>query len=136
MVRSSGVQVFLETLGTDAAAYFDQGKRNNLTDISMTIGTIVSSLIAAVVGASDVVRWVRVGMASVPAAITAIQKVTEIRGRSNWYFTYAARLRALAVTLEFAASPQVEDFAKKRAAIDLDMERQWSKVGRAGIRRK
>ena len=136
MVRSSGVEVFLETLETDAAAYFDQGKFNNLTDVGLTIGTILTSLIAAVVGATDVIRWVRVGMASVPAAITAIQKVTEVRGRSNWYFTYAARLRALAVTLEFAASPQIEDFAKKRAAIDLDMERQWSQVGRGGTKRK
>ena len=121
-------------LESDAQEYFSGGRFNNIVDICLTISAIVSSLIAAIVAATDTQQWIRVGIAAVPAACTSIQKVLEVRARSNWYFNYAARLRALGVTLKFARGPDLEDFAKKKAAIDLDMERTWSQIGRSGAK--
>jgi hypothetical protein len=134
MSNAPQVAAMLEALEADAEVYFDGGRNNNITDITLTVSAIVTSLIAAVVAATDVVRWVRVGVAAIPAACTSIQKVIDVRARSNWYFSYAARLRALAVTLQFATSPDLADFAKKRATIDLEMENAWGKLGRNGAK--
>jgi hypothetical protein len=136
MSNAPTVQQFLEDLEADAEVHFDGGRSNHLWDIGLTLAAIVTSLIAAVVVAADVPRWIRVGVAALPAACTSIQKVVEVRARSNWYFDYAARLRALAVIVESARSPNLEEFAKKRAAIDLGMERAWRQIGRSGIHRK
>lgn len=121
-------------LESDAEEYFDAGRFNNIVDISLTISTVVTSLVAAIIAATDSPRWIRVALAAVPAGCTSIQKVVEVRARSNWYFNYAARLRALGLTLRFARNPDVEDFAKKKAAIDLDMEKMWAQIGRSGAR--
>jgi hypothetical protein len=129
MSKSRTAEDMLNSLESDAAAYFDYGKSNNVIDITLTISTILTSLVAAVVASSDISKWIRVGIAAVPAACTSIQKVIDVRKRSNWYFTYAARLRALAVTVEYASTPNLEEFAKKRAAIDIEMENTWSTVG-------
>jgi hypothetical protein len=134
MPRVSTADDFLEDLESDAEEYFDAGRNNNILDIGLTIAAIVTSLIAAVVAAADTLKWIRVGVAAIPAACTSIQKVIEVRARSNWYFNYAARLRALSVTLEFAATPNLEEYSKKRATIDLDMEKAWSQIGRGGAK--
>jgi hypothetical protein len=134
MPRMATTDDFLEDLESDAEEYFDAGRNNNILDIGLTIAAIVTSLIAAVVAAADTLKWIRVGVAAIPAACTSIQKVIEVRARSNWYFNYAARLRALSVTLEFAATPNLEEYSKKRAAIDLDMEKAWSQIGRGGAK--
>lgn len=118
----------------EAEEYFSAGRFNNISDICLTVSAIVTSLIAAVIAATEAQQWIRVGIAAVPAACTSIQKVIEVRARSNWYFNYAARLRALGLTLRFAGNPEVEDFAKKKAAIDLDMEKAWAQIGRGGAK--
>ena len=96
----------------------------------------MSSLVAAVVVSSNAVRWVCVGLAALPAAVTSIQKVTEVKSRSDWYFEYAARLKALAVLVEYSEKLDMDDFAKRRAAIELEMEKGWGKIGRAGAGRR
>lgn len=119
---------------SDAEEYFSAGRFNNMVDVSLTIAAIIISLIAATAASTDAQQWFRVGIAAVPAACISVQKVIEVRARSNWYFNYAARLRALELTLRFATSPELSDFARKKAAIDLDMERAWAQIGRGGAK--
>jgi hypothetical protein len=124
----------LRDMETDAEQYFDRGKNNNIIDISLTIAAIVSSLAAASVAATDVQRFIRVGVAAIPAAFTSIQKVVEVKARSNWYFNYATRLRVLAATLQYSQNPDLEDFAKQRANIDLEMEQAWGQIGQREVK--
>ena len=132
MSKVPTLEDFLEQLEADAEVQFSGGRNNHLWDISLTIAAMVTSLVAAVVVATDVTpRWIRVGVAALPAACTSIQKVLEVRARSNWYFNYAARLRALAVIAEFAKNPDLEEYSKKKAAIELDMEKAWREIGRS-----
>jgi hypothetical protein len=64
-----------------------------------------------------------------------------MRERSNWYFMHAAQVRALATKLRYANAPDVEEFARKRAEMEIGMERGWmqatafnARSGRARIR--
>jgi hypothetical protein len=134
MSTTSTREEFLESLETDASVYFDGGRQNNFLDMGLTVAATLSSLIAASVAATNAERWIRVGVAAIPAAFTSTQKIVEVKARSNWYFSYAARLRALATTLEYDADPNLEDYAAKRAAIDLDVELDWGKTGRGGAK--
>ncbi len=120
-------------LEQDAIEYFDGGRSNYIADMALTIAAVVTSLIAAALAATELMKWIRVGAAAVPAACTSIQKILEVKARANWYFTYAARLRALASRLKYSANPDLEDFARKKAAIDLDMEKSWGRIGHRGI---
>ena len=134
MPQVATVDDLLKDLEDDAAEYFDGGRFNNIVDISLTIGAILTSLIAAAVAAADVLRWIHVAVAALPAACTSIQKVVEVKARSNWYFTYSTRLGVLAATLRYTQNPDPEDFAKRRAAIDLEMEQAWSQLGRGAAK--
>jgi hypothetical protein len=128
------VNDLMKEMEGDAEVYFDGGRFNNIVDICLTIGAILTSLIAAAVAAADVIRWVHVAVAALPAACTSIQKVIEVKARSNWYFTYSTRLGVLANTLRYTPNASPEDFARKRAAIDLEMEQAWSQLGRGAAK--
>ena len=134
MAKIPSKDTLLGSLEADAEIYFDAGRDINFTDMGLTIGAILSSLAAAAVAATHVLRWIRVLVAAVPAGVTSIQSVIDVKARSNWYFDYAAQLRALALSLEFTESPNLSDFAKKRAAIDLGMQDAWNKIGRGKLR--
>jgi hypothetical protein len=82
----------LESIESDAAVYFGGGRQNKFTDIILAVCAIVSSLAAATVAATDLSRWIRVGVAPVPVAFTSIQKLVDVRAPSNWYFNYADHL--------------------------------------------
>ena len=71
-------------------------------------------------------------MASIPAGAASLQRIIGIRERSNWYFMYAAQVRALATKLKYASAPNVEEFAKKRAELEVEMEKEWLKIGHSG----
>jgi hypothetical protein len=77
MAKTPSKEDFLESLEADAEIYFDGGRQSNIVDICFTVGAILTSLIAASVAATDVDRWIRVGVAAVPAGFTSIQKVYE-----------------------------------------------------------
>lgn len=133
MAKTAKAEALLASIEADAEEYFDGGRTSNIWDMVLTISVIVTSLIAAVVASIDTYKWIRIGIATLPAAIASIQKITDVKARSNWYFLYAARLRSLAVNLDFASEPNVEEFAKKKAAIDLAMEKAWGGIGRKGV---
>jgi len=125
----------IEELEDDGDLYFSGRFWSNIIDLSLIVLTVLASLIATVLAAtarSSVSPWVVAGVAVLPAAATSLQRIISIRERSNWYFMYAAHVRALATELKYANDPNVEEFAKKRADLEVDMEKEWLKIGHAG----
>jgi hypothetical protein len=120
-------------LEADADSAFQAGKVNNRTDMALSIAAVMGSLAAAVLAAAPSVLHVVLGaVAAIPAACATLQKTVQFRERSYWYFQYASRARALAMTLEFAETPDLSDLSKQRAEIELDMEKHWGQFGGHG----
>ena len=130
MPSSSDREELLQELFEDGEAFFSGGRFNNIFDIVLTVITVVASLAATGLAASgQAPRWLLTTIAALPAAITGIQQAIDIRGRSNWYFLYAAKVRALEWKLKFADSPNIQEIAEERANLELVMEIEWPKVG-------
>jgi hypothetical protein len=125
--RSEMIEEFI----ADQASCFSSGAINNITDISLTIVSVLASLAATVLVSTGICRILAASVAAVPAACTALQRIVDFRGRSIWYFRHAANLKALAVSLKFAKEPNLEEFAKKRADIEIEGESRWAGIGAA-----
>jgi hypothetical protein len=61
----------------------------------------------------------------------SLQKIIDFRGRSLWYFHHSANLKALALSLKFAKEPNLEEFARRRAEIEIEGEQRWAQIGGA-----
>jgi hypothetical protein len=121
-------------LESDGEDFFSSGRQNNIIDLSLTCITVLASLGATVLAAvnpTPASRWTLAAVAAIPAAAASLQRIAAVRERANWYFTYAAKVRALAKKLKYANAPDLEEFAKHSAAIDEEMEAEWQKVGHA-----
>lgn len=135
MSDTDKVQELLEELEDDGDSFFSGGFWNNIIDLTLTTATVLASLAAtglAASGTKSLPAWLLPSLAGIPAAAAAIQKTVRVRDRSNWYFVYAAKVRALATRLKYAISPNIEQFANERAAIELLMEDDWGKIGSSG----
>jgi hypothetical protein len=51
-------------------------------------------------------------VATIPAACVSIQGVLDVRGRSDWYFLHAARVRALALKLKYEDTCSLANIAR------------------------
>ncbi len=125
----------LEELERDWNDYFSAGRLNNILDLALSILSVLASLAATVLltaGAGTLSRWIIAAVAAVPAGSTSLQRIVGTRERSNWYFSHAAQVSALKTELQYATAPDIEDFARKRALIEVAMESQWSRIGPAG----
>ena len=125
----------IDELEADGDVYFSGGFWNNIADLSLTILTVLASLAATVLASvqgGGVSPWVIAGVAAIPAAAASVQRIIGIKERSNWYFFYAAQLRALAMQLRYAKSPDIENFARKYADLEVEMENEWLRIGRSG----
>ena len=117
-------------LEADARSSFGGGKQNNVTDLVLSMGAILFSLVAAVVaGIGDSPKWLAATFAALPAACASLQRVVDFRGRSNWYFQNAAKTRALAMQLKYADSPSLAEFSQRKAELEVDMEKVWAQIG-------
>lgn len=128
MPTTSAHDTLLKSLEEDGDSYFSGGVWNNVTDLSLTVVTVLASLVAAILASTDakeISRWVIAGVAAVPAAAASLQRIIGMRERSNWYFMHAAEVRALATKLRYANAPDVEEFARQRAEMEVEMERGW-----------
>jgi hypothetical protein len=137
--QASQREELLSELDDDGNSLFSGGVWNNVTDLSLTSITVIASLVATVLATTDskdVARWAVATIAAIPAAATALQRIVGIRERSDWYFLYAARVRALATQLRYAANPDIEEYGKKFADLEEVMEAQWTKIGRSGSGRR
>lgn len=134
--RRNELVLELESDGND---FFSSGRQNNIIDLSLTGVTVLASLGATVLAAANpsaVSKWMLAAVAAIPAAAASLQRIGAVRERANWYFMYAAKVRALAKQLKYANAPDLEEFAKRSAAIDEEMETEWQKVGHAAPLRR
>jgi hypothetical protein len=134
-----GENELISELETDGDDFFSSGRQNNITDLSLTCLTVVASLGATVLAAADpsaISKWMLAAVAAIPAAAASLQRITAVRERANWYFIYAAKVRALAKQLRYASAPNLEDFAKRSGAIDEEMEADWQKIGHVAPTRR
>ena len=122
-------------LEADGDSYFSGGFWNNIIDLSLTVLTVFASLVATILASANsphIAKWVIAAVAAVPAGAASLQRIVGIRERSNWYFLYAAEVRALATRLRYADSPSTEEFANHRADLEVEMEEKWLKIGHSG----
>ena len=122
----------LRGLDDDSNQYFMAGRKNKITDVALSISGILASLAATVLAATHVLLWITAAVATVRAC-ASIQKVVDVRGRSGWYIRHVALVRSLASALKYAKIPDVEEFARKRGELEVEMEREWSQIGRSGV---
>ncbi len=132
MASTSARETLLANLEQDGDSYFGAGTQNNIIDLSLTITVVLASLVATVLATTAASRWIVAAVAAIPAAAASLQRIVGIRERSNWYFLCAAEVRALATRLKYAAAPNLEDFAFKRAELEVQMEKEWLKIGHSG----
>lgn len=93
------------------------------------MGAILFSLCAAVLaGFGDVPKWLAATFAALPAACASLQRIVDFRGRSNWYFQNSAGTRALAMQLKYADAPNLEEYSRKKAELEIDMEKSWAQI--------
>jgi hypothetical protein len=116
--------------------YSDWGKMNNLSDVGLTMASIIGSIAAAVVAAASqngsVARYCAAGLAALPAACTSYQRTAKLRERASLHFEYAAAITALATRMKYAKDPDVEKFAAERAGLVIAREKRWSDTLQSG----
>jgi len=126
----------LKELDSDIADAYSSGTLNNKVDIALSFATVVTSLAAtALVAANDAVPKVVIAVAAaLPATCTALQNFVQFKERSSWYFEYAARARAIGMLYRADDTRDLREFARQRAALEVDMERQWAAIIRGATR--
>lgn len=123
----------LKDLHEEVESSFASGKLNNLADLGLSFVAIVTSLTATVLATTGIKpEWVVAAVAALPAACASLQRIVDFRSRSNWYFQYTSRVRALANALKFAESPDVADFARQWGVLDVQMASDWAQIGKKG----
>lgn len=122
----------IEEFNADWEACFDSGTTNNVTDITLTIISVLTSLAATVLVSATTYKTLAASVAAFPAACTALQRIVDFRGRSLWYFRHAANLKALALSIKYATNPDLEEFAKRRAELEIEGELRWAQIGGSG----
>jgi hypothetical protein len=124
-------ETMLREFEDDGIEYFGSGRCNNISDIACSVGAIVSSIAAAVLAALSHTRpWVVAFVAAIPAGLASAQVKINFRGRSDWYFESAARVRDLAGQLKYAEAPDLAEFARKRGELEIAGEEKWKAMGR------
>jgi hypothetical protein len=122
----------LDEFYTDEESCFNSGRLNNITDIGLSIVAVLGSLAATILVSTHIETTVVASVAAVPAACTTLQRIVDFRGRSLWYFHHSANIKALAVSLKYAATPDLEHFASLRAELEIEGDKRWSQIGPGG----
>jgi hypothetical protein len=113
----------------DEESCFDSGRLNNISDIALSIVSVLGSLAATVLVSTGAAKALIATFAAVPAASTTLQRIIDFRGRSLWYFRHSANLKALTVSLRYATNPDLEAFARRRADLEVEAEQRWAQIG-------
>jgi hypothetical protein len=117
---------FIREVEEEAWSDFVSGRKNNITDIILSIVTVVASLIATILASTpSVYPWVIATAAAIPAASTSLQRIVGFRERSDWYFQHAERLRELVFEVKHAKAPDLEEYAGRRGKIEVEMGKKW-----------
>jgi hypothetical protein len=123
----------LAKISRDQEKCYFMGTVHNVWDVSMTFISVCASVAATVLVSQSQAgtnsKLVAASIAAVPAACTALQRIVDFRRRSFWYFNHSANLKALAIMLEYAEKPDLEQYARKRAEIEVEGEGRWEQIG-------
>lgn len=113
-------------LRADVKSLYASGRANNLADVWLSVITVLGSLAATVLTATQAVPPVVVAAAAaLPAAAASTQRLVNFRGRSAWYFRLATRVSALELDARFGSSTAAE-LAKQRGELEMSMENEWA----------
>jgi hypothetical protein len=127
---------FVNEMEAEVKKYSDWGKMNNLSDVGLTMVSIIGSIAAAVVAAASqgdsVAHYWAAGLAALPAACTSYQRTAKLRERASLHFEYAAAITALAAWMKYAKDPDLEKLAGERAALVIAREKRWSDTLQSG----
>jgi hypothetical protein len=105
------------------------GKTNHMLNIYLTIGAVLASLLAtALVSAEHLPKVILALFTALPAAFATVQSSVAFRRKSHWYFMQATRIGALQMELRFDPNPDLQNYAKRRAQIGLEMEPEWGNI--------
>jgi hypothetical protein len=126
-------QTLLQELRDSAESDFSSGRRSNLWHTTLSIGVILSSLIATAAAATEWYRSILAFLAALPAAFATAEKTFQPRKLSQWYFQRSTLTDTLATELAYDAHPDLSSYATRFAQIQRDMESLWKQIGEDAV---
>jgi hypothetical protein len=127
----ASIEDLARQLENEVERYSGLGRMNNLSDVALTMVSIVGSIAGAVVAASRLAPFWAAGCAALPAACTSYQRIVQLRERAFLHFEYAAQVEALALRLKTASAPDMAAFGQEWGEMITDRERRWMETLRA-----
>ena len=128
---------FVNELEVEIKKYRHYGKTNNLSDVGLTMVSIIGSIAAAVVaaasGKSAAAHYLAAGFAALPAACTSYQRTAKLRERASLHFEYAASVTGLVAGMKYAKDPNLEQFATEWAHLVIAREKRFSETLQSGV---
>jgi hypothetical protein len=112
---------------------FKGGRVNHLTELWISIITIFATSATAFCAASGL-AWPSAILAAIATIFTSLQKVVDFRGRASWYFDKSARLKQIALLLNYG-NISVQEASSRLGKLEVEMEGHWSKYVKTGTNR-
>lgn len=112
----------VEGFENDRKQYFHLGRLSRMEDLWMSIIAIFASGTSATLASLRISGQVAAVLAAIPAVIVPLQRKFNLREQSKSYFLLSAHLRALALELKHAVTPDLADFARRRGELEVKME--------------
>lgn len=116
----------LNELAAEAENAQRHGARNNIVDMCLTMGTVLSSFAASVlIAANRVDPMVTAAVAALPVVFSSAQVKVNPKARSSWYFRTGARLLDLKYRLESAKNPDLSSYGIEHGRIETESTSEW-----------
>lgn len=115
----------------DADSSYGSGRRNHISDIVCSIGTIVFSFLATAFAAFSLPAPATAIAAGLATLCATLQRVVDFRGRASWYFWMAARLRQLERALTYEDATQ-QDVSQRLGKVEVEGEELWGRMVQSG----
>ncbi len=112
----------LDEISNEGKSLLLWAKFNNITDIMCTILSIISSATAAILAGFKLEAGAYV--AAVPAVVTSLQKVLDLRGKAIQYYVSARKYTSVTRALEYGEL-SVKKAAEILNKLDEDLEKRW-----------
>lgn len=112
----------LSEIERETASQLLWAKINNITDITSTIATIVSSAVATILISQHV--GASIYFAAIPGLLTSIQKVVNMRGKAIQYYVTARQYNSIARKIEYGGLTET-DAVSELNRVDVDLEKTW-----------
>lgn len=129
--RNMADSTLIEDIDSQATSDFESGRANHLADLWCTIGGVVTSVAAAILAGTPAYTWITASFAALPAACLILQQAVDFRGRADWYFLKASKLRGISLALRHEGLA-VELGSKQFRETEIEMEQKWSSFVKRG----